>query len=423
MKKVRISTIVFLVTIIALLGISMIYYKNYVPETMAGSSDNVYGWAWSENIGWISFNNSTGGGSTDYGVNIESDGTLTGYAWSENIGWISFNQSDLTGCPQSPCKAWVDTSTGEVNGWAKALSANDPNSGGWEGWIHLRGANYGIYINTSVTPHQFEGWAWGGDVIGWISFNCNNPESGNVCSQSDYKVYTTFSFNSPPEVQNAHISSEDYCVSEQTGRINFEWIYSDPDLDPETRFDFRINDINNVNDPNPEVDRSVTGLNNPSPTTNNQYVYVIPSSQPDKLQYNKTYYWWVRVWDDQGNNSDWQYGGSFTTKQHAYPYVSFDWNPEESTVEEIVQFINQSKCYDIFNNQTNCSSYLWQIPSSAEFTNGTDQNSENPQVIFHETGDMAVSLRVTDSSGFSCEKTINVEVNAPLPGWIEVPPR
>ena len=268
----------------------MIGTASYSSSTC--QSHNVWGYAWSENIGWVSFSckncdqdnngyvdtNCGGDNSTilsvDYGVDIcignpdqdpeicsgKDPGTLVGYAWSEHIGWISFNESDLAGCPQSPCKAWVDPSTGTVYGWAKALAANDPQSGGWEGWIHLQGSNYGVFIDTSSTPAEFEGWAWGEDVLGWISFNCDNPESGNVCSQSDYKVYTTYSFNSPPVVQNPHISSEDYCVSETTGKITFEWTYSDPDNDNQSRFDLIVSSVYNINPesiPNPEVNLSL----------------------------------------------------------------------------------------------------------------------------------------------------------------------
>ncbi|KKQ32523.1 MAG: hypothetical protein US45_C0018G0002 [Candidatus Nomurabacteria bacterium GW2011_GWA1_37_20] len=63
----------------------------------AGSEHNISGWAWSSNIGWISFNNTTGGGSINYGVNKNVDGTLVGYAWSSNIGWIQFG--GLSGFP------------------------------------------------------------------------------------------------------------------------------------------------------------------------------------------------------------------------------------------------------------------------------------------------------------------------------------
>jgi len=424
-KNKQLKIFIFCITFFIFVGLLFNFFLKSSTPTKAGINDNVYGWAWSENIGWISFNSSTGGGGTDYGVNIESDGTITGYAWSENIGWISFNESDLTGCPQSPCKAWVDPLTGTVYGWAKALAANDPQSGGWEGWIHLQGSNYGVFIDTSSTPAEFEGWAWGEDVLGWISFNCDNPETGNVCSQSDYKVYTTFSLNSPPVVQNPHISSEDYCVSETTGKITFEWTYSDPDNDNQSRFDLIVSSVYNINPesiPNPEVNRTVN-ITNPSPSTNSQYVYVIPSSESDKLQYNKTYYWWVRVWDDQGNDSGWVYVGNFNTALHAYPYISFDWIPQNPVVEETVAMINNSTCYDINNNPVECPNWLWQIPSTAEFTDGTSQTIKEPHIIFHETGNNSVTLQATDATGYSCSRTKTISIQAPLPGWIEIPPK
>ena len=71
----------------------------FAEKAIAGTGDNVSGFAWSENIGWINFNGS------NYGVNVSPlNGKLSGFAWSENIGWISFNESD-TGAPPSndPC--------------------------------------------------------------------------------------------------------------------------------------------------------------------------------------------------------------------------------------------------------------------------------------------------------------------------------
>src|SRR3972149_2741948 len=79
------------------------------PQVNAGSSQNTSGFAWSQNVGWFSFNSkncdtdddgqSEGGAGcppagtnmASYGVNIDPiTGILSGFAWSENIGWISF---------------------------------------------------------------------------------------------------------------------------------------------------------------------------------------------------------------------------------------------------------------------------------------------------------------------------------------------
>jgi hypothetical protein len=187
-----------------------------IREARAGAGENVYGWAWSENIGWISFNNTSGGGAVSYGVNIDAGGNLSGYAWSENIGWISFNAGDLAGCPIAPCAATIDLGSGLVAGWARALApVGRPLSetGGWDGWIRLSGtwAN-GVILNFVPDPSEFESWAWGGDdndeeaVIGWISFN--NVSGGGA---TDYEVSTGLVVVPPNTAPTAAISCQD-CV-------------------------------------------------------------------------------------------------------------------------------------------------------------------------------------------------------------------
>lgn len=163
----------------------------------AGQEHNLRGWAWSENIGWISFNNITGGGSTEYGVDLdEFTGEISGYAWSENIGWIDFSplgpypsSPDWSACVDFPGSGQICDGVGdyELSGWARAITY-----GGDNGWIKMQYLTtpYGIVFNSST--EELEGYAWS-DTIGWISFNCNHPQ-GN-CGASDYKVYYV---NSPP---------------------------------------------------------------------------------------------------------------------------------------------------------------------------------------------------------------------------------
>src|SRR3989338_7770907 len=98
----------------------------------AGGADNVSGWAWSSNIGWISFNCTNpgaGGCASNYGVNVDSvSGNLSGWAWSEHAGWISFNGAETGPTPDgfscgANCVAKLDLGTNEVSGWGRALSA------------------------------------------------------------------------------------------------------------------------------------------------------------------------------------------------------------------------------------------------------------------------------------------------------------
>lgn len=147
-------------------------------------------------LGWVSFSNKTDGTAIPYGVFIDSaTGDFSGYAWSSNIGWITFNafemqkcstnriQPNIIGNPDSPdnCidaspkKAQVnittDTSgkiiggTGLVTGWARACSIfvsgcsgavrPDNQTGTWDGWIRLSGVttsgtSYGMRLDTAL---------------------------------------------------------------------------------------------------------------------------------------------------------------------------------------------------------------------------------------------------------------------------------
>ena len=78
----------------------------------------ITGYAWSSNIGWISFSG-TAADSSAYGVfEDKTNGALSGYAWSSNFGWVSFGVPDA----QHPAPG-VDLSTGKVTGWARACAA------------------------------------------------------------------------------------------------------------------------------------------------------------------------------------------------------------------------------------------------------------------------------------------------------------
>lgn len=189
MNLKKFPKVVIIVTFL-ILGVSIfLVIKN--SSAAASVSDNVSGWAWSETIGWISFNCSNSGscGSSNYGVNVKNNGDLEGYAWAENIGWVSFNETG--GCPSSPCKPKLNEDNGQISGWAKALAGRD----GWDGWIHLRGSNYGV----SVGNCEWSGYAWGSDVVGWIHFKGSNYGvlgAGDSCVS--IPALSILSFNATP---------------------------------------------------------------------------------------------------------------------------------------------------------------------------------------------------------------------------------
>ncbi|TSC69507.1 MAG: Uncharacterized protein G01um101456_188, partial [Parcubacteria group bacterium Gr01-1014_56] len=112
---------------------------------------------------------------------------IFGWTWSENIGWVSFNNSQLAGCPSGTCEARLNLTSGQVSGWARACSGtvNGDCTGatrtdGWDGWISLAGTGYAVSMLGGASSY-----AWGSDVVGWINFNSNSSSctsTAPVCS-------------------------------------------------------------------------------------------------------------------------------------------------------------------------------------------------------------------------------------------------
>jgi len=421
--------------IIFLFSIFLFFEMISAGQVQAGTDDNVWGWAWSENIGWISFNSTTGGGSVDYGVNIGTDGVFSGYAWSENIGWISFNEADLVGCPSGTCQAKINLTSGEVSGWARALSHGDS----WDGWIHLRGSSYRVSIDFSTSPKDFEGWAWGGDVIGWISFNSENCDPDNdglteggannpnypQCPDgqqiADYKVQTTFS--RPPTATLFPVEPKNYCTNPVQ---YFSWQFQDPDPgDTQGAYQLQVDKEGDFLSFGPgEFDSGKV-------YSSIQNIQVVVAKNPgsNQLGYNTHYYWRLKVWDEYGAASDWIYGSAFDTEIHMYPDPDFTWIPSLPSQGEFVQFCStcndESTCYDINNKEISCSgkNFLWSFsPDTVEYATGTSPTSENPRVKFLSQESYTATLQITDDVGTCTSLPKEIGVTLPLPEWREISP-
>lgn len=194
--------------------LAIVLSRGSAPLAEADATHAVSGFAWSSDIGWISFNclDSSGAsspqqntcGTANYGVDINfTSGNFSGFAWSSSLGYINFAPTPDpggTGCTSAPC-AQLDTA-GNVSGWARAcavLTAADCTGtavkgagtlGGWDGWIKLAdpswtnpanygylgspgvtydaGGHHGIYLDPRTA--KLKGFAWGGAVVGWIDF-------------------------------------------------------------------------------------------------------------------------------------------------------------------------------------------------------------------------------------------------------------
>jgi len=422
-KTWLITFAIFAAAILISTAVVLFEHREDIDIAQAGSADNVTGYAWSSNIGWISFNctNDDSCGTVDYGVNINpASGNFSGYAWSSNIGWISFVESNPpdsyifnSNCPDvcdatNNCTACYNSGDGNVYGWAKILSLED------DGWLKMNGSwSDGVSIDQATG--DFSGWAWNGNDtgagIGWVSFNCSNDDS---CAASDYKVHGDI--NTPPTATAlpAPNWSYDQACSYYARQAFLRWEFSDPDPDSsQSAYQVIFDDDSDPTDPIIDSGKTLGSAN--------QY-----SVGPDQLSYDTPYYWWVRVWDNYDVASDLvQYNSvtdtdnddgnnlTFTTYKHEFPDVDFSWSPQNPSQGEDVQFTDNSIVY----GGATISSWQWTVPEDATIDDAT---ISAPTITFGSSGSQTVTLKVTDSDGYYCSETKQININVALPEWKEV---
>ena len=195
-KKTFLKTVALCVAMAIVLTIISLSTKPTFRTVSAALGDNVFGHAWSDNIGWIKMNScdsDLSGNATNcplynnFGVNINATtGAVSGYAWSYNVGWISFGSNNTSGVGGGTNASMTMNSGGTIgtfSGWARVFSGV-AGSGGFDGWIRLASdsgdgiQNYYPSGNTNGTQGvtynksagKIVGYAWGGDVVGWIQF-------------------------------------------------------------------------------------------------------------------------------------------------------------------------------------------------------------------------------------------------------------
>lgn len=161
----------------------------FIPAlASAGTILSSYKYSWSNNTGYINFENV-----------IVGDSTLSGYAWSKNSGWIKFNPTQQGGV--------LNDGTGNLSGyaWGEQL-----------GWINFDN----VSINTSTG--RFSGTATG-TLIGTLTFDCPNycdvrtdwrPSCSAVANASTYNAYPTCG---PATCNSGYTVSGGSCVASGGG--------------------------------------------------------------------------------------------------------------------------------------------------------------------------------------------------------------
>ncbi len=294
--------------------------------------------------------------------------------------------------------------------------------------------NSGTIVRLTANP------AAGYGFVGW-SGACSGIATCDITMDSVKTVSATFasSPNLPASLTSPNWS---YVQASQYGALKayLKWQFSDPNPGAsESAYQIIFNTQNTTVNPIFDTGKCL-GYNNPNTKCRiDAGVNSYPVHDQINLSYNTKYYWWVKVW----NNYDLESGLkqydtvpdtdnddgdplTFTTYKHEFPEVDFTWSPAQPSQNESAKFSDASKYYSsaapstsVDCNGGNCS-YLWTIPDDATINNAS---VKNPQITFGSSGQMSVTLQVTDNDGYFSSITKILDVKQKLPSWQEVKPR
>jgi hypothetical protein len=425
-----------------------LFFRGSFQIAWGGPADNVRGYAWNSNTGWISMNCANAGtcAAVDYGVKIwESTGKafdFDGYAWSSGLGWISFKE---TGAPDygfnanchnscdagNNCTACYDPDDGKIYGWAKILSLGN------DGWIKFDATAFssGVYIDQTTASAEFKGWAWNGNTdgstgVGWISFNCSNTAT---CGTASYFAY--LSSWHLPEARNLSAPNWNFAAACAGAARNavLRWQFYDQDIgSSQTAYELILNTSNTTTTPVLDTGKIISSAN--QVTVNSTY-----------LNYDTAYYWWVRVWDNFGLASRWTQfntavsghtltdniarngavgnAKTFTPYQHEMPDVSFSWVPLDPLAYYPVTSTDASYYYTnsarsgppVACSESACG---WYWGGYGVLTNSTPTLPETT-MTFDYGPNHYIDLNVTDPEGYRCGASSSLFFIDLLPTWKE----
>lgn len=128
--------------------------------------DNHYG---GRGLGYINMKGS------NYAVTLNpTTGAFGGYGWSEFGGYVEFAPVGLAGASIVPSCLNIKTNECPVSGYIRYVSYTDPQSGGWDGQVKMSDPSWtnGVKLGKEIAGvRAMSGYAWGGDVVGWVDFS------------------------------------------------------------------------------------------------------------------------------------------------------------------------------------------------------------------------------------------------------------
>lgn len=391
----------------------------------------------------------------NYHTYINDLGNFSGSAWNNTRGLVTFDATTSppdsyafnSHCPTctlgNSCWACYNEDDQRVYGWARVVNDGD--------WIRFDTATSSNYVqikswNAASSTNPFYSNLEPGDFIGnattsvdTISFNCKSESGGNSCGSRDYKVYIG-------NLQIAHLGAPNWSYSDACDNRDARkavlkwWVKSGQQAGYEIV----------VNTASPFVSTSTATCWSGVQTSAVARQYTVDGGNCPAFNYNTNYYWWVRLYDADGQATQWyQFGAvdghngatdeqtdgnpdsnssTFTTYKHEFPSPFFSWTPFDVLAGTSTDFTavgtTSSQYYTTGAPTTpqNCSgpncSYVWSTSDAQAIISAT--TSATTSIIFQEATGTTASLLVTDLDSYVCSTSTVLNINYGLPIWREV---
>ncbi|MDP3731355.1 MAG: PKD domain-containing protein [bacterium] len=188
-----------------------------------------------------------------------------------------------------------------------------------------------------------------------------------------------------------NLTLPDYCASGPAATIAWEYNVPSSIYNGQSAYEVEIDDNANFNSPEIKTGKVLS--------SNQSY-----STGVGVLQYNKTYNFHVRVWNDfnqpSPSGSTWSAPTTWDTPKHAYPTADYTFSPASPQSGSAVQFTDQTTF-----SGGGTRAWAW------NFGDGNTATQQNPSHAFTNSGSYTVTDTATDGDGYSCSssKTVTVQ--------------
>ena len=386
-------------------------------------------------------------------VSIDANNLFSGNAWNYKLDLITF---DATTTPPDSyafngptygncasctlvnhCSACYNPTTQKVYGYARSI--NDGT------WIKLNGTstlpvalqnwdtNNSILAGHNIQAGDFAGSA--SDNLNDLSFNCESEIGGYTsnCAARNYKVYIG-------NLQIGHLAAPNWSVSQAcSGPARSAVLKWYKKSGQQTAYEVVVGNHNSFSTSTADY---VCWSGKKYSAIANQYN--LPNSDPacGSLNYNANYYWWVRLYDENDQPTQWyQYDSNsssdsdqnsdsnvytFSTYKHEFPSAYFTWSPTDVLVSATTTFTNTSQYYS--NAQPNTPSGICVGANCLATWSTTDlgaiitapSSATSTIIYFLQATGTTVNLQIRDAENYTCSTSTTLRINYGLPIWREV---